>query len=191
MFRGDSHLLDEKIGFKQLLRGITLSWIYKFIDTALHVGTNNKAYYLKHGLKENQLVFAPHAIDNERFHDNKEKAFELHSRKYRDKLGLKENDIVLAFIGKLQSKKNPELLLNAFSLHFRENVHLLYIGNGELEQNLKMKAKQSTNIHFLDFQNQSLMPLVYRIADILILPSQENETWAEKLSMKPLPAVIP
>ena len=36
-------------------------------DHAFFVGTNNKAYYQKLGLKEHQLTFAPHAIDNKRF----------------------------------------------------------------------------------------------------------------------------
>src|SRR5690606_21319686 len=50
LFRGDSTLLDEKPGFKTMARRIALRWVYKHIDVALYVGTNNKQYYLKHGV---------------------------------------------------------------------------------------------------------------------------------------------
>ena len=63
-FRGDSTLLNERKGVKQLLRFLFLKWVYKNIDNALYVGSANKAYFKKFGLKESQLVFVPHAIDN-------------------------------------------------------------------------------------------------------------------------------
>jgi len=41
-----------------------------------------------------------------------------------------------------------------------------------------MEAKGNSNIHFLPFQNQSRMPVIYRIGDIFCLPSRgPGETW--------------
>jgi hypothetical protein len=67
IFRGDSTLLDEQFGWKQLARRFFLKYVYSFVDYALPVGVNNKNYFLAHGLKERQLVHVPHAIDNSRF----------------------------------------------------------------------------------------------------------------------------
>ncbi len=55
LFRGDSTLLDEAKGVKTFLRRLFLKWVYAHVNLALYVGTNNKAYFLKHGLKEHQL----------------------------------------------------------------------------------------------------------------------------------------
>src|SRR5690606_24455591 len=66
-FRGDSTLLDHADALKSLVKSIYLKWVYQYIDKAFYVGSNNKAYFKKYGLKEEQLVFAPHAIDNLRF----------------------------------------------------------------------------------------------------------------------------
>jgi hypothetical protein len=66
-FRGDSTLLDELPGPRSLLKTVFLKWVYSHVDHAFYVGTNNKAYFKKYGLKDNQLSFAPHAIDNKRF----------------------------------------------------------------------------------------------------------------------------
>ncbi|MBN1250744.1 MAG: glycosyltransferase family 4 protein [Bacteroidales bacterium] len=172
-FRGDSTLLDEKKGIKTILRRIWLKSVYHFIDIAFYVGTNNKNYYLKHGLKEKQLIFAPHSIDNERFSVKKNEYSEK-AKKWRLELGYKEQDIVLQFVGKFENKKSPLFLLQVAKE--LKNFKFLFVGNGELEQKLKEKSKNLKTVQFLPFQNQSLMPVVYRLADIFILPSI-SETW--------------
>ncbi|PZQ98737.1 MAG: glycosyl transferase family 1, partial [Flavobacterium psychrophilum] len=80
------------------------------IDHALYVGTNNKQYFLKHGLKESQLEFAPHAIDNERF-SNGADVFEEEALKWRQELGLGTDEVVVLFAGKFEPKKNPFFIL--------------------------------------------------------------------------------
>jgi len=180
-FRGDSTLIDEQKGFKGLFRRSFLRWVYKHGDLAFFVGTANKAYFKKFGLKENQLVFAPHAIDNDRFAINRKAEVDL----LRKKLNVIADDILILFAGKLEAKKNPELLLNAFKALKLKKIHLLFVGNGELEAILKSKAKTAdkttlttTNLHFIDFQNQTQMPLIYQACDLFCLPSQgPGETW--------------
>jgi len=173
-FRGDSTLLDEQKGIHSVLKTILLKWVYRHVDHAFYVGTNNKAYFKKYGLKDDQLSFAPHAIDNERFGAKRTtEALQL-----RQKLEIDENDIVLLFAGKLEEKKSPLLLLDAFLLLGKPNTHLLMVGNGEQETALRDKADRHKNIHFIDFQNQSYMPAIYQACDIFCLPSKgPGETW--------------
>lgn len=172
-FRGDSTLLDEAGGIKSKLRRFVLTQVYKNIDFAFYVGTNNKNYFLKHGLKENQLIFAPHAIDNERFFDETGK-YQQNANEWRKELGFCESDIVFLFVGKFEPKKNPLLLIEV-AKKFPE-YKFLFVGNGELE--IEMKSKAGTNVFFLPFQNQSLMPVVYRLGDVYVLPSKgPGETW--------------
>ncbi|MES2417952.1 MAG: glycosyltransferase family 4 protein [Bacteroidota bacterium] len=185
-FRGDSNLLDEKPGLKKYIRHLFLKWVYKHIDKAFYVGTANKAYYVAFGLKATQLVFAPHAIDNNRFSENRQ----AEAKQLRESLGLKGREYLIAFAGKFEPKKDPEILLSAFIELNLSNVHLLFVGNGILEENLKDQSKKmsaerttkseqrTTNIHFIDFQNQSQMPAVYQACDLFCLPSKgPGETW--------------
>ncbi|MEN8120721.1 MAG: glycosyltransferase family 4 protein [Bacteroidota bacterium] len=174
-FRGDSTLLDEQKGIKEILRRIWLSFVYRFIDRAFYVGSNNKQYYLKHGIKEKQLVFAPHSIDNERYKDNNSQ-YSDKAKDWRKKLGYAESDMVILFIGKFEQKKDPLLLIEAAKQlsHYK----FLFVGNGELENNLKEQAMDLKNVQFLPFQNQSQMPVVYRLGNIFVLPSKgPHETW--------------
>jgi glycosyltransferase involved in cell wall biosynthesis len=231
-FRGDSTILDQQKNFKSLLRKLFLKWVYSHVDKAFYVGTSNKAYFKHFGLKEEQLFFTPHAIDNERF--SKDKYIEASS--LRAKLSIASDETVILFTGKLECKKNPEILLEAFINLDLKDTHLLFVGNGELENALKGKVgpfdsaqgdnggslelgveswekktdeksfdyaqddklegklndnedslelgvggweeKIKKRIHFMDFQNQTAMPVVYQACDLFCLPSQgPGETW--------------
>ena len=174
-FRGDSTLLNKSNKIKSFCKTIFLTWIYKHVDHAFYVGTNNKAYFKKFGLKNEQLTFVPHAIDNERF--SKDHATEAAA--LRQKLGISTEDILILFAGKLELVKNPVLLLEAFETLNQQNTHLLFVGNGPLEKELKAKKsmlKTASRIHFLNFQNQSAMPFIYQSCDLFCLPSN-SETW--------------
>ncbi|MCB9015282.1 MAG: glycosyltransferase family 4 protein [Lentimicrobiaceae bacterium] len=176
-FRGDSTLLDETKSIKIFLRRLTLTWVYKYIDGAFYVGQNNKAYFLKHGLRENELSFAPHAIDIQRFSDENN-AYQQSADTWRKELAIPQQAIVILFVGKFEAKKNPVLLLRAFVACNQPDVHLVFVGNGILENEMRTLAANAKNIHFLPFQNQSKMPVVYHLANILALPSQgPGETW--------------
>lgn len=177
-FRGDSTLLDERNGLKVLMRRLFLRWVYTFIDKAFFVGANNKTYYIKHGLKEKNLVFVPHAVDTNRFAQWNESNEKLLKERKKE-LGLEGASHVFLYAGKFIEKKNSFLLINAFiKAEFDESVHLVFIGNGNLEREMKAKSVGYRKIHFLPFQNQSEMPLAYRLGDTLVLPSKgPGETW--------------
>jgi len=172
-FRGDSTLIDEVKSIKTIIRRFWLKFVYNFVDYALYVGVNNKEYFLKHGLKEKNLFFAPHAIDNDRFYDL-DGEYSKEAEKWRTELGYTKKDHVFIFVGKFEPKKNPLILIEAAKA--LPNFKFLFVGNGELEQTMKSYAMG--NVQFLPFQNQSLMPVVYRLGDVFVLPSKgPGETW--------------
>jgi glycosyltransferase involved in cell wall biosynthesis len=175
-FRGDSTLLDEQKNVKVIFRRLFLKWVYKHIDKAVYVGTNNKQYFLKHGVSPENLIFAPHAIDNYRFGNVLQDENEIES--IRRELGIPEQNIVFLFSGKFENKKSPLLLIQAFKALKQERISLLLVGSGVLEGLMKEEAGSCSNIHFLPFQNQTRMPGIYRSADVFVLPSGgPGETW--------------
>lgn len=177
IFRGDSTLLDETKGVKTLLRRIFLRWVYKHVDVALYAGTNNKAYFKTHGLNHSQLILAPHAIDNDRFSVLTPPQQEA-LQQQRNNLNIKAGDFVILFAGKLEEKKNPFFLQSLAKRLKYPGIIFLFTGNGHLEEELKLQAANDPRIKFLDFQNQSLMPVVYALATVFILPSKgPGETW--------------
>jgi glycosyltransferase involved in cell wall biosynthesis len=198
-FRGDSTLLDEPAGFsiKKALRRLLLQWVYRHVDFVLSPGTASDAYFLNAGLTTTQIIRAPHAVDNARFFGTETpdelSTYERRAQNWRKELSIAEDVKVFLFAGKLEPKKDPELLVNAFvKIHQQyPSTHLIMVGNGILEEEIKKmtstpqpsagkfnSSTSSTPITFLPFQNQSIMPVVYRLGDIVVLPSRgPGETW--------------
>jgi glycosyltransferase involved in cell wall biosynthesis len=180
-FRGDSTLLDRQSGARSLLRRVFLNWVYRHIDVAIAVGSNNIDYYRWCGLRENRIAYAPHAVDTSRFSDAGG-AHELRALQWRRELGIAIDARVLLFAGKFQPKKDPLLLLEAF-LDCAQPGHLVLAGSGVMEETLRSRAGTHPAIHFLPFQNQQAMPSLYRLADVFVLPSRgPGETWGLALN---------
>jgi glycosyltransferase involved in cell wall biosynthesis len=177
LFRGDSTLLYKFSFIRKQLRKFFLRRVYRNIDYALYVGKNNYQYFKQAGLRDDQLQYAPHAVDNKRFSKNdairEEEALYL-----RKNLNIDEQEIVFLFAGKLEIKKDVKSLLAAFEqTGLYRSTHLVIVGNGKLEQEFKKNYGSISSVHFVDFQNQSQMPAIYRLGDIFVLPSDGPETW--------------
>jgi len=180
-FRGDSTLLDRSSWWRTLARRIALSSVYRHIDVALAVGSNNRDYFRWCGVPSERIAFAPHAIDAKRFCAS-DAGHEEQVARWRDELDIAPSARTLVYAGKLVPKKDPLLLLEAF---IRAEVpgHLVLVGEGALEPELRSRAAGRTDVHFLPFQNQRAMPAVYRLGDIFVLPSRgPGETWGLALN---------
>jgi glycosyltransferase involved in cell wall biosynthesis len=177
LFRGDSTLLDEQKGIKKILRRLFLKWVYRHIDYALYVGTNNKKYFLANGIKNKQLIYVPHAIDNNRYAAS-DAQYESEAALWRIEMGIDASDLVILFAGKFEDKKQPAVLLELAKKIPDKRLKFILVGNGILENELKTAAQNDSRIFFIDFQNQQRMPVVYRLGNVFILPSKgPGETW--------------
>lgn len=173
-FRGDSHLLNNDNLIKSFLRKLYLTRVYKNIDFAISVGKNNHDYYKWLGLKDKQILFAPHAIDTCRFLSKSDLG--LNTKYSKLNLGIPENHTVFVYCGSFEPRKNLPLIIEAKRRLKDKNCTLLIVGNGAQINYLKSLASDDKNIHFLDFVNQSELPYLYRLSDVLILFSS-IETW--------------
>ncbi len=175
LFRGDSHRLIPISGVKAALRRQVISLIYRRFAACLYVGKANAEYLRFHGVK--QLFFAPHAIDNDRFIAQADAA-NLAAIAWKQELGIPPDHRVILFAGKFESKKRPIDLLDAFLAAQLPDVSLLMVGSGSLEADLRVRSANHPSVYFAPFQNQSLMPRTYAIADVVVLPSYGAwETW--------------
>lgn len=175
LFRGDSTLHSSASILKKMLRMLFLRWVYRHVNHAFYVGKKNKAYFEACGLREKALSFAPHAVDNARFAGDRSQEVQA----LRTQLVIPEGDFVLLYAGKMEPVKDLFILLDAFSQLKKTGVHLLLAGNGILENELKEKSKTLTVadcIHFMPFQNQQSMPVLYQLCNVFCLPSK-SETW--------------
>ena len=178
LFRGDSHLLDlpRRTGPAWWIKRAVLRRVFSWPAAFLYVGKANRAYYEAFGVESSRLFRCPHSIDVARFAQPSDE-LEIEARRWRGELGIGDDSVVLLFAGKFETKKQPVQLMNAVRLLDPKFV-MIMVGGGELEDEVKsIAASDPRRFRVLPFQNQSRMPVVYRLGDLLILPSAFGETW--------------
>jgi glycosyltransferase involved in cell wall biosynthesis len=177
-----------KLFIKKIIFGKIL---FPRICAFLYIGEENRKFYKFYGVPDEKLFFAPYAVDNERFQKEYERLKDK-KEELRKELGIEPDDIVILFVGKLIPKKRPMDLLKAYESILRisdvpsidgniltSDVHLLYVGDGELRLNLEKYTKEHNlkNVHFVGFKNQTEISKYYVMSDIFVLPSDVGETW--------------
>jgi glycosyltransferase involved in cell wall biosynthesis len=179
IFRGDSHRLFAQRTLLYRLKRLCIQSIFNSFSSCLYVGSVNKDYFIEHGVEEERLFFAPHAVERERFRlDDESRDNGSGALKFRNELGIPKEHRVALFVGKFEAKKAPLDLVDAFIEADLENVTLVFVGDGALRGALVRRVDGHKHIRVVSFKNQKQMPDIYRSADVLILPSVgSGETW--------------
>lgn len=179
LFRGDSHGLCPRSGWRPRLAGFFRRLLFRRFAAALAVGQANADWLRASGVPQRRIVIAPHAVDNQRFQASAPVAF-LEAQQWRQELGISPQAPVLLFAGKFEAKKCPLQLLEAFAALQHPQAVLVMAGAGALEQDIRLRAAAlpAGRVVLLPFQNQRAMPRLYALADLIVLPSQgPGETW--------------
>ncbi len=173
ILRGDSHRLVQEKTYKAWAKKMLITALFKQFRAALSVGRANETYLKMHGFHNEDIFFAPHAVDRKRFFPD-----EVLAEKKRAELEITQDKIVCLFAGKFEKKKCPTDLVRCFLNHAPENFVLLMVGSGALEQEVRTLVGLDSRVRITGFANQSAMPDFYRAADVIILPSYgQGETW--------------
>jgi glycosyltransferase involved in cell wall biosynthesis len=179
LLRAETPLIQElrKPKWKLILRKFILRVMFKLVDRILYIGKENYAFYRHYGVKKEKLFFAPYCVDNELI-TNKIEDARKDKLKIKNKYDLIDGKINIIFIGKLQHKKRPTTLINAYNaIKNNDSSQLLIIGSGELESELKLLTKGSQNIKMFGYKSQEEIFELLAVSDIFVLPSGDGETW--------------
>lgn len=176
LFRGDSHLLGRERDRGWFVKRRLLRWVYGHCARVLVVGTHNRRYFEACGVPAEKLAPCPHSIDTARFLEP-DTALETEARTWRRELGIADDAVVALFAGKFSAVKRPLEWLTAALAVDDPRLVLVLAGDGPLRSEVEaLAAKHPTRVRVLPFQNQSRMPVVYRLGDLVALPSA-SETW--------------
>lgn len=149
-------------------------WVAK-CDALLYIGCRNRDAYLEYGAEESKLFFTPYSVDVDEIAATV--ARNTDRAALREEWGLPRDRTVLLFVGKLTPRKHPEVMLH-LAAEYGSSVHVAVVGSGPLEQQLRSEVARTglSNVSFLGFVNQRRLPEVYALADIFVMPS-EDEPW--------------
>ncbi len=167
--------------FKKRIRESLFPFYYSQFSHFFPIGTDSMDHYLQMGVHESQLTQVNYAIDTDFF--KKQVDYWLPQRDIlRATAGIKSDDHVLMFCGKMFSKKNPLIIPEALAMlspEERKRIWFLAVGDGELRYKFEAMVKEhlGERVIFTGFKNQSELGRYYAIANTLILPSRTDEVW--------------
>jgi glycosyltransferase involved in cell wall biosynthesis len=177
--RCETHLGLSRPPLRRWLRDRLLALYYSLFDAFLAIGSANRRYYESLRVPSSRIFLVPYAVDNERFM-RESRLSNAERLELRRASGIMDTAPVVLFASKFSARKNPDVLLRGAAILAREGLefHVLFVGAGELEEELKSLSCSLglKNVIFRGFVNQADLPRIYGAADIFVLPSQ-NEPW--------------
>ena len=182
LMRGDSQLTTKRSFVKLAIKYIPYRLALPRFAGHLYVGQANKTYLKHYGIPKSKLFFAPHFVNNN-FFQTAVKKIEVSKAhiQLRQKLDIDDDSFIFLLVGKFINKKRPADFIKALKIvhnTVRISIDAILVGDGPLRQDLEALAlSYHLPIHFAGFCNQAYLPTFYRAADVLVLPSDSEETW--------------
>jgi glycosyltransferase involved in cell wall biosynthesis len=168
LVRGESQLALQTGEVGRLGRRLILPKLFRCVDGFLAIGSLNREFYLRNGVPASKIHHVPYTVDNRFFQREAQKA----SRP------------VILFVAKLQERKRPLDLLNAYAHMLGQprtivRPYLLIAGDGPQRDELTKQIAElmlEDDVRLLGFKNQNELPRLYDLCDVFVLVS-EREPW--------------
>jgi glycosyltransferase involved in cell wall biosynthesis len=170
--------MPDGAGLRGLVKRHYLRTIFRHCAGFLCIGSDNRRYYAERGVAAERLFDMPYAVDNAFFAERAEAA-RPNRDNLRAELGLAPDAPVVLYAGKLQRRKHPLALYDAWRRIDGVRPALVYVGDGEERPALEARVEADgtdAQVRVLGFRNQSELPAFYDLADVFVLVS-EREPW--------------
>lgn len=172
-FWSESHLLEEKNNskIKIIIREHIRNYIYKKFDGFWYAGKLSLDFVEKYANKKFKKIFVPNLVNNDIFD------YHLFSDSIKndviEKYGLNNCKHIIICPARLTKVKGIDKFLDLISLSkYRKEISIIIPGNGELENEIKRKAKQyEIDVRILGFLDQNEVAKLYSISNFFLMPS--------------------
>ena len=167
--------------FKRLLKDGMLRLWYRQFAHVFPIGSDSNAHFRRLGVPHNARTPVRYAVDVD-FFAEQVRSWCPQRDKLRREQGIPEQALVLLWSAKITAVKHPTLLLEALDQlpeSVRSRLFLLVVGDGPLRSSFESGAEQRLpgRCRFVGFRNQRELGAYYAMADALVFPSRQGETW--------------
>ena len=172
----------ERSGVKSFVRDQVLKRWYGLFSHVFPIGTRSQRHYLRLGIPLAKQSLARYAVDVD-FVSTQVAHWTPQRQQLRQELQIQPDDHVLLYVGKISPVKDPLLLPRALA-HLKDDpqfnsIVVVVVGDGELRSALEtdLEAVIPGRWRGMGFQNQKQLGRFYALANTLVLPSIQGETW--------------
>jgi len=196
----DCHMdysLQSKTKIRRLLlhllsKNIICRYSLKKADGYIAIAESSRKWLsIEFGIDYGKIEFIPLGAETRLFFQD---VFERNRQ--RERLDIKENEILVIYAGKLVPAKEIRVLLLATAplIHKYGNPQIILVGNGSRDYLIKLKQLVcklgiDNNVRFFNFISRKTLPTLYNAADIGVWPGRSSITIVEAMATG-LPIVI-
>ena len=167
--------------WKNALKDSVLRLWYRQFAHCFPIGSDSNDHFRRLGVMRARRHPVPYAVDVD-FFARQVQRWLPQRKSLRVQHQIPADALVLLWSAKMTPVKAPELLLQALELldpELRQRFWLLAVGDGPLRSELQQGAEQLLpgRALFQGFRNQSELGACYAMADALVFPSRQGETW--------------
>jgi len=173
LFGTDAITLEprDEHSWKKWVKKFVWPYVFGLADQVIVPSSAARDLLKSLGIPDEGITLTPYSVDNDWWMGQAEK---IDRNAEREKLGLKTHERAILFCAKLQPWKRPADLLQAFAKARIENTKLFFAGEGPQRADLEADAIRmgvADRVRFLGFVNQSALPALYKVVDLMVLPS--------------------
>jgi glycosyltransferase involved in cell wall biosynthesis len=157
---------------KKLYNWVIGKKIIRNANGYIAIAVNEIDQFQEYGVKLNNISIIPNGINIEDFQS-------VDANYFRSKHGLNNNPFIM-FIGRLNSIKGPDLLLDAFNKvkDKLQNYHLMFAGpDGGMLSELKDMVEMlgiNGKVHFAGYLGGAEKSQAYHAAELVVIPSRQE-----------------
>ncbi len=148
-------------------------FFYKSCDVTIAPSRAVAAMLSRHQIKNTAVV--PNSVDLKRFNPR------VSGEKLRKRLGIRDGERVVLYLGRISKEKRVDIMLKAAKLLLKKHDDLKFVVGGsgpELDsmKHLVTRLGIGHKTNFLGFVKNEDLPSLYAASDMLCLPSHRFET---------------
>ena len=166
---------------KSVLKDSLLRLWYRQFAHCFPIGSDSNDHFRRLGVSGARRHPVPYAVDVDFFAQQVHRWLP-HRQALRAQNHIPADALVLLWSAKMTTVKHPQLLLQALELldsELLQRLWLVAVGDGPLRSEFQQGAQQLLpgRALFQGFRNQSELGACYAMADALVFPSRQGETW--------------
>lgn len=171
-------LVEDEQGAKWTVRRV----FFRLADGLLLYGDRAKEMLVGRGFSADRLHVVYNSLDVDEQRRVADSLTPAMCEAFRTSLGMTEGDRLAVFTGRLQSRKQLEMLVAAAARLSRDGkrMHVAFIGDGSARRDLATQAQElgvGDQVHFLGARyKESFVGLVMSASDICVIPSAAGLT---------------
>jgi glycosyltransferase involved in cell wall biosynthesis len=175
LFFSDGELRHRRPIWKSALKSLVVRWIFGRIDWFIVTGNANEEYYRHYGVRPSRMIRGSYPIDRQTYRDAYARRAALR-QETRRRLGLHDDECVVAMVGKLVAWKRQGDLLAAVARMTSGHAAALVIGTGPKESEWQANSPSDATHRFIftGFVPAEQLPELYAAADVYVHASEKE-----------------